>query len=229
MKGLLAVSLLVLAACSGTAIVQTARLNVPDGAFAVEGANPRSWNAPLSFGPFRTSAVSEGTTRSWLVDTGVLELAKSDQAYRMVLEGETGRTTIECHTRELVAGRSGVFVQASLGQAPLLVCGLERGEYRSVLALTRSGKGEPSLVGELRQIGGTTYDIRSLHRAVGSVLPTGEPLGFEITRDESALAVVETANRGRVWIDKDAPNREDFAAAAAALLLFREPDAGTVD
>jgi hypothetical protein len=36
------------------------------------------------------------------------------------------------------------------------------------------------------------------------------------------MAVVETVNRGRVWVDADAPNREDLAAAAAALLLFRD-------
>jgi hypothetical protein len=31
-------------------------------------------------------------------------------------------------------------------------------------------------------------------------------------------------NQGRVWIDPDAPNRDDLAAAAAALLIFKEGD-----
>ncbi|HYO78874.1 MAG TPA: hypothetical protein VE010_20600, partial [Thermoanaerobaculia bacterium] len=59
--------------------------------------------------------------------------------------------------------------------------------------------------------------------------PAGEAYGFELMRGEERVAVVETVNRGRVWIDPDAPNRDTLAATAASLLLFREPDAGDVE
>lgn len=62
-----------------------------------------------------------------------------------------------------------------------------------------------------------------MHRAARSNLPSGEPFGYEIRLDERPLAIVETINRGRVWIDSDAPDRDDLAAAAAALLLFDDP------
>lgn len=216
-----AILLLLAAACAS---VEPARIAIPPAAVNVEGANPRRWNQPLSFGAWRTSSVNEGTTRSFLVDLGMLDVGKTDQAYRMTLEGTGVPTNVECHTREIVVGSAGVFLQASLGREPILVCGFTRGQLRSVLALTRTGKPEPSLVGELRQVGGTTYDVRSVHRAAGGGLPGGEPFGYEIVRGERPFAVVETVNRGRVWIDPEAPNRDDLAAAAAALLLFRDVD-----
>ena len=211
--------LVLLAAC---ATVQPVRINIPATAVSVEGANPRTWNQPISFGGWRTASVNEGTTRSFLFDLGILDVGKTDQAYSMIVEGPGLTTNVECHMREVVAGTAGVFVQTSLGRDPLLVCGLWRRGYRTVLALTRSGKTEPSLVGELRQVGGVTYDVRSIHRAAGGGIPSGEPYGYEIVRDEQPYAIVETVNRGRVWIDPDAPNRDDLAAAAAALLLFRD-------
>lgn len=204
--------------------VQPVRIALPDPALAVEGANPRRWNQPIAFGEWRTVSVDEGTIRSFLADLDILEVGRTDQAYRMTLQGSGMPTEIECHMRELVVGRAGVFLQASLGQEPILVCGLSRGALRTVLALTRTGRPEPSLRGELRQIGGPTYDVRSVHRAAGGSLPSGEPFGFEIVRDERSFAVIETVNQGRVWIDAGAPNRDDLAAAAAALLLFRDVD-----
>lgn len=215
--------LLVFAACSS---VSTARIDVPRGAYDVQGANPRRWNQALSFGPWHTVSVDEGTTRSWLADLGVLEVAKSDQALHLAVQGSSGITNVECRTSELTAGRAGIFVQASLGNEPVLVCGLERGELHSVLALTRTGRIEPALRGELRQLGGTTYDVRSIQRASQSSIVSPEPFGFEIDRDESAMAVIETVNRGRVWIEAEAPNKDDLAAAAAVLLLWKDPGAG---
>lgn len=189
----------------------------------VQGANPRHWNQPLSFGAWHTVSVREGAARSWLVDAEVLQVAKTEQTMRLALQGSSGVTNVECHTSELTAGRAGVFVQASLGNDPVLVCGFERDGLRSVLALTRTGKVEPALRGELRQLGGTTYDIRSVQRASLSSVVSPEPFGYEIVRDETAFAVIETVNRGRVWIDPEAPNKDDLAAAAAVLLLWKDP------
>ncbi|HYC87631.1 MAG TPA: hypothetical protein VEO54_00340 [Thermoanaerobaculia bacterium] len=208
--------LLLLAACT------TARIDLPDDAYAVEGANPRRWNQPLAFGPYRTAAVNEGTTRSWLADLEVVQVGKADQGYRLTLNG----VAVECHTRELVIGRAGFFVDASLGREPLLVCGYDRGGARSVLALSRTGGAEPSLRGELREANGAAaYEVRSVHRNAGGSLPSSEPFGYEILRDGRRVAAVETINRGRVWIDPDAADRDTLAAAAASLLLFRDPDA----
>lgn len=208
--------LLLLTACA------TAQIDLPADAYGVEGANPRRWNQPLAFGPYRTTFVDEGTTRSWLADLDVVQIGKADQGYHLTLNG----VAVECHTREVVIGRAGFFVDASLGREPLLVCGYDRGGARSVLALSRTGPAEPSLRGELREAkGGPSYEVRSLHRNAGGSLPSSEPFGYEIVRDGRRVAAVETINRGRVWIEPNAPDRDTFAAAAASLLLFDDPDA----
>lgn len=202
----------------------TAKIELPDGAYDVTGANPRRWNAPLSFGEFATQSVDEGTTRSFLADLGIVQVGKTDQAYRFTINN----VRAECHTRELVIGRAGVFVDPNLGKEPLLVCGFERPSgTRSVLALARSGRAEPSLVGELRELGGPALEVRSVHRAEGAAIASGEPFGYEIISDNYRIAAVETINRGRVWIEPTVTaNRDTLAAASAALLLFRDPDAG---
>jgi hypothetical protein len=214
MKRLLPILLLLLSACA------TAQVDMPAGSFAVEGANPRHWNQPISFGEWRTESVNEGTTRSWLIDTKVIDVAKTDQAYRMVVNG----INVECHMRELTFGAAGVFVDPSVGRDPILVCGYEKPPFtRTVLALSRTGRPEPSLQGELRELGGPALQVRSIHRTRGSRLASGEPMGFEILSDNVPVAVVETINQGRVWIDPDVrANRDTLAAAAASLLLFRD-------
>jgi hypothetical protein len=207
-------SLLLLFSCA------TAQIDLPADAYDVSGSNPRRWNQPLSFGEWRTSSVNEGTTRSFLVDLDIIQAGKTDQAYRMRLND----VDVECHTREIAIGRDGFFLDPNLGREPLLVCGLDEAGGRTVLALSRTGQVEPTLRGELRGVeGGPALEVRSIHRA-GSSLPSGEPFGFEILENGRRVAAVETINRGRVWIDPNAPNRDTLAAAAAALLLFRDVD-----
>jgi hypothetical protein len=212
-------SLLLLVGCT------TAQIDLPGDAYAVEGANPRRWNQPLSFGEWRTSMVDEGTTRSFLADLDIVQVGKADQGYRMTL----GDAFVECHTREVVIGREGFFVDANLGREPLLVCGIDDAGTRSIFALSRTGKVEPAFRGELRGVsGGPSLEVRSIHR-IGSSIPSGEPFGYEILGDGRRVAAVETINRGRGWIAPDAPNRDALAATAAALLLFRDPNAGEMD
>ncbi|HEX8252256.1 MAG TPA: hypothetical protein VF846_03825 [Thermoanaerobaculia bacterium] len=202
-----------------------ARLDLPEGAYDVSGSNPRRWNAPISFGDWRTEMVNEGTRRSWLTQVGVVQVARADQGYHLALNG----VDVECHTKEFAIGAGGVFVDPTFGNAPLLVCGYDSRGERSVLTLHRTGRIEPMLRGTLRDDDGNALEVRSLHRPIGAKFPAGEAYGFELMRGEERVAVVETINRGRVWIDPAAQNRDTLAAAAASLLLFREPDAGDVD
>lgn len=212
-------ALAILLCILGTACT-TARLDLPEDAYAVQGANPRIWNRPISFGPFRTEMVDEGTRRSWLADLDVLQITKADQGYHLRVSG----VDVECHTKELLLGRSGVFVDPAFGGEPLLVCGY--GDGRAVLTLSRTGKSEPSLRGSLRMADGEAFDVRSLHRAAGGALPSLDPWGYEIAKGTSRLAAVETVNRGRVWLGPDVRDRDLLASVAASLLLFEDPRAG---
>jgi hypothetical protein len=214
---------LLLLALSLTACT-TAQIDVPEGWLPVEGANPRIWNQPISFGEWRTSSVREGAQRSLLLDAGVLQLGKTDQAYRLTLN----EVDVECHTRELVIGRGGFFIGPDAGETPLLTCGYLRGDAGAGagLLLMRTGRVEPALRGELRVIDGLRMELRSVHRAKGGSIASSEPFGYEIVHNDKVVAIVETINQGRVWIDPAAKDRDFLAAAAASLLLFRDPNAG---
>jgi hypothetical protein len=213
-------ALLLLSACT------TAHIDLPSGAMTVEGSNPRIWNRPIAFGPYRTAWVDEGTRRSWLADLNLVSFGRADQAYHLAL----GDTAIDCHTREFVIGRNGFNFDPTLGRSPLLVCGFDEAGARTTLLLSKTGRAEPSLRGEIRSVGadGPPLTVSSIHRAAGSVIGSPEPFGYEIRSGERVVGIVETVNRGRVWIDPelDRAEQDKLAAAAAALLLFRDPDAG---
>jgi hypothetical protein len=216
----LSLSLLLLSACA------TAQLDLPAGAMTVEGSNPRTWNRPIAFGPYRTAWVDEGTRRSWLAGLNLVSFGRADQAYHLAL----GETTIECHTREFVIGRKGFYIDPTLGRLPLLVCGFDQAGAQTTLLLSKTGRAEPSLRGEIRTVGGEepALAVASLHRPAGAVIGSPEPFGYEIRSGARVIGIVETVNRGRVWIDPELGQTEQdrLAAAAAALLLFRDPDAG---
>ena len=216
MRTLAILLLLVSTACT------TAQLDLPADSYSVQGSNPRRWNGPISFGPYRTEVVNEGTRRSWLADLDVLQIGRADQGYHLRLND----VAVECHTREFALGRSGVFVDPTFGTSPLLVCGYDEAGRRSVLTMSRTGRPEPSIRGQLRNSEGAALEVRSLHRPSGAAIASGEPWGYEVVRDGTRVAIVETVNRGRVWMDPASADRETLAAVAASLLLFRDPDAG---
>lgn len=219
--------LLMLVLLSGCTLAQ---LDLPEGSHAVTGANPRVWNRPIAFGPWKTATVREGLSHTWLTNVAGINVAQESQAYRFLLQGGDGGTRVQCHTNDFQIGRSGFWVDATFGTEPVLLCGLERHDAREVLALARTGRTEPALTGELRDADDENADallIRSLHRAQGARFAAVETYGYEILRAGRRVAVVETANRGRVWIDPqlEGVTREKIAGAAAALLLFTQPDA----
>ena len=227
-------TLFAVAACTlALAAFKSARVEVPTSLaaapeLAVTGHNPRTWNRPLAFGPYRTTAVHEGVEFSWSVEVFGVRGGMARQRYRLVLEGpDADAWEVECVARSIEAWRHGWSVELTRAFTPRLVCGLrertERQAYRLILGsagnqlrgvvhFAGSAAGEPPLLA-----------IRSLHRLEGSRLPLGEPAGYAIERSEAALAAVEILNRGRVWLAEglQPEERGPAAAAAAALLLYK--------
>ena len=225
MKKILAV-LLLTTGCS------LAHLEMPEHeSYNVSGANPRFWKRPISFGPWSTKTVDMGRTHSWVAGLKGVNVARVDQVYSLTLEGGAEPTRVDCHTQDFAIGRNGFWIDPTFGAEPTLLCGLERHDQRAVLVLGKTGTIEPSRTGELRDADDENAPallVRSLHRITPKHWPSPTPLGYEIVQSGRAVAIVETANRGRVWIDPqlDTATRERIAAAAAALLLHQEPDAG---
>lgn len=218
---------LVLSACAEARPRLAPEVTAAADGWPVTGANPRRWDAPLAFGPYRTGAVADGGTRGWSFEIlGLGGLAKSTRPYALRLEGPRGGLDAECHerTHEAIAP-FGVRVDASGSRGDAaLACAFRSAEDAAwALAIRATGRPVPAWAGELRSAAGRVYAIESSHALAGSPVPLGTPAAWRLAADGATPAVVEVLNAGRVWVPRDARDPDALAAAAAALLLFELP------
>lgn len=200
-------------------------------AYDVTGANPRVWGKPIAFGPWRASAVKDGTTTGWSFEVlGLGGLAKKARPYGLRLEGPAGAMDAECLQQSLEAlAPFGVTVDPDVVTGrPILACGFRPagaagGDWSNAwtLVLRATGKLQPAYEGELRNARGVSYAVRSVHALEGGAIPAGTPAGFALDRGATAAAAVEVLNAGRVLVSRRESDAFALAAASAALLLFQ--------
>lgn len=198
-------------------------------AYPVTGASPRSWGAPLAFGPWRATGVADGTTFGWSFELlGVGGLAGSRRPFTFLLSGPAGALEAECLQRSLeVLAPFGVRIDADGAQGrPVLACAFRPAGATDTaaawtLALSATGQPAPAFEGQLRDGRGVAFTVRSVHALQGSALPMGSPAGFTLGRGAGLAAAVETIDAGRVLLQRRESESFALAAAAAALLLFQ--------
>ncbi len=202
---------------------QTAQIQLaPDLAMVtpvpVQGANPRRWNAPVSFGAWATTEVREGFTWDFGYRLLGIDVAFAFQPYRLVISSGNQAIQAECITRAAALSRKDLSVDPSFGRIPALACGF-RGEGEGTLHLNTTSMNREE--GEAA-FGRSVWQIRSVHKFAGSSVMSGDPLGYEISSDGRVIAAVETMNRGRVWIDPTLSTEDQgrVAAVATAVLLY---------
>jgi hypothetical protein len=246
-----AISLAGLAAALAPALAAEARMAV-DPALAATGeplrvtaANPRRWNKPIAFGPYRTGVVRDGGTLGWSVEVLRLGAAGSKRPYAFTLEAPGGPVDAECYQKGLEGWHepSGITVdlRAAMGK-PALVCAFRpaaaeaEGGGAWILELAAAKKLTGGFVGVLRpadEAADGSLTIRSVHALQKSPIPLGSPAGFALERDGRAVAAVEVINAGRAWLPgpsatasatATAPAPSALPAALAALLLFEPPE-----
>jgi hypothetical protein len=208
----------VLSAACQTAQIQLAPDLVAVEPMTVQGANPRRWNAPISFGSWATNEVREGFTWDFGYRLLGIDASFAFQPYRLAIASGDRTVQAECVTRAAVLSRNDLSVDPSFGRIPALACGF-RGAGEGTLRLNTTAMNKEE--GEIL-FGSSRWDIRSVHRFAGSSIPSGDPLGYEISRDGRVIATVETINRGRVWMDPalSAEEQGRVAAIATAVLLY---------
>lgn len=213
---------LILATACQTAQMQVTPSLASAPAMAVEGANPRRWNAPIRFGPWSTLEAREGLTWQFGKRLLGIDARFAFQPYQFALAAGDQPLQGECITRALVLSRNGLAIEPARNEVPALACGFraaEEGTLRLRTTLRNTEQGEIAF-------GGSTWEVRSVHEIIGGKVRNGDPVGYEITDGERTLAAVETINHGRVWMSPalDEEERGKVALAATALLLY-EPAA----
>jgi hypothetical protein len=178
------------------------------------------WNRPIGFGPFQSSEVREGMNWGFSIPLLGIDASYRSQPYRLVLESPSGPIQVECVTRSMELSRSGFAVDPALGRMPVLGCGFRAGDDEWTMGLFDRTPGRRGEIG-----GENPWTIRSVLVTEGSPISSSEPLGYEILRGGEVIGAVEVINRGRVWMvpSLDPGDQQRVAAAAAALLLFRDP------
>lgn len=85
------------------------------------------------------------------------------------------------------------------------------------------GRGDAIMNGEFSD-GETVYRVEGTYQLEGTPIGLSEPAGYIIYDGPRAVAAVEVINQGAVYLERGlAPDRRDaLAAAAAALLLYRD-------
>lgn len=222
---LLPLSILSFTGCSTATMAVGPELSASAEPFVVTGANPRTWNRPLSFGPWRTVEVREGLRWGFAAPLLGMEAGFSRQPYRLVLEREDGAVVqAECVTRSITLSRSGWTVDPTFGSLPALACGFRSEATGDEWTLRLHARGT-KLTGEIGSPLETPWILRSVHTMEGSRFPNADPVGYEMVSGGSAVGAVEIVNRGRVWISPSLDGMGDarMAAAAAALLIYEPP------
>lgn len=219
------IRLLFVSICSVFAGCQSAQMRVHPALDAVaplmvEGANPRVWNAPIAFGSWQSDEVREGMTWGFGYRLAGIEARYAQQPYRLAMKSPGGLLQAECMTRAMVLARNDAQVDPTLGRLPALSCGFVGAAEGTLRLRTTATNAE---AGDVR-FGSDTWSVRSTMHFMGSPLPSGSPLGYEIVRGDTPVGAVETINAGRVWIDPALRNEEkDRVALVAAVLLLYTP------
>ncbi|HEU0224865.1 MAG TPA: hypothetical protein VFR29_05480 [Steroidobacteraceae bacterium] len=216
---------LVLAALLALPACQVAQMRVaPElerlAAVPVSGANPRRWNAPLAFGPWRAELAHEGMKWDFALPLLGLTAGYSTQPYRVVASAGGNPIQAECHARAVTLSRKDLAVDPAFGKLPAFACAFQ-GRGAGSLRLNTTAMGQEA--GTL-DYGDTRWGLRSVHRFHGSSIPSGPPLGYEVMGGDRVVAAVETINQGRVWIDPAvSPRDQERLAVAIMVLLLYDP------
>jgi hypothetical protein len=177
----------------------------------------------LRFGEWRVQGfkdsldVAQGEQGPWFPELmRHVSTSESNDAYSFRLESSQPPATVRCRARtsvtEVKSGRSSFKAIDEWLRCVLLLA--PDGSQFAILDLTGDGKGEIDFAGrrlaiEARSIGGYATSI--------------DPAGYGIKESGRDVAVAQVANGGAAWIAADAaaPDRGLYAAAVAALLLYR--------
>jgi hypothetical protein len=219
---------LILAAALALPACQVAQMQVaPElerlAAVPVSGANPRRWNAPLAFGPWRSEVAHEGMKWDFALPLLGITAGYATQPYRVLATAGGEPIQAECHARAVTLSRKGLQVDPAFGKLPAFACAF-RGRGDGTLRLHATAPGQDT--GALA-FADTQWALRSVHRFRGSSIPSGPPLGYEFEGGGRVVAAVEVINQGRVWIDPAvSPRDQERLAVAIMVLLLYDPAAG---
>ncbi len=206
-------------ALTGCAALPPARMALPEGLAALQPVDVAGLgggrSGEFSVGPQRRRFERGADQARWF---DRLETDKTDSRYTLALAGG-GSAEVGCKARQarVVAGVLDVPVR------PYGVTCLWRAGAELTLAATRHATLQER-IGSWRG-GGTTLELRSVHRVQGSALSLAAPIGYLLLAGGRPVGAVEhNGSVPRLWRpDAASPLHGPVTEAALALALLWDP------
>ncbi|MGD9782969.1 MAG: hypothetical protein AB7V14_12600 [Kiritimatiellia bacterium] len=220
---------LVLAGCTTARMAIPADLESRSDAYPCVGRGGFSLSEKFSFGPYEVFDVRRGWTHRVAWGIVFYERSQAVQRYEFALQSPSGK---------IWQGQAATGVRQEDLKDTLAGGELTVGVSRDVRFIARFGlagqtnawtlalaeeRGGVLLNGTLTG-GKAAYRIDGTRQLAGTSMPLMENAGFLIYDETRLVAAVDLLNAGSVHFDRNLPSarREPLAAAAAALLLYRD-------
>lgn len=214
---------------------QTARMAIPAGLAAEADVYPClgrggfSLAEKFAFGPYSVSDVHRGWTHRVAWGIVMYEKSRARQQYEFTLQVPSGRNwqgqvVTGVRQEDLKGTVAGGELTWGLSRDVNFVARLglagQSNAWTLLLAEERGGVVLKGLLGD----GTATYRVEGTRQLAGSSMPLMENAGFLIYAGTQLVAAVDLLNAGSVHFARGltAGQREPLAAAAAALLLYRD-------
>lgn len=221
--------LLVLAGCTTARMAVPTELEERSETHPCTGRGGFTLSEKFSFGPYEVADVKRGWTHRVAWGIAMYERSRARQQYEFALRAPSGQTwrgqaatgVRQQDLKDTVAGGE-------------LTWGLTR-EVNFVARLGREGQTDAWNLALAEERGGvllngtltdgqTAYRVEGSRQLAGTSIPLMENAGFLIYDGPHLVAAIDLVNAGSVRFDQalTSAQREPLAAAAAALLLYRD-------
>ena len=229
MRWFLLLAPLALAGCTAARLAVPPDLESRSDAYPCLGRGGFALSETFSFGPYEVADVHRGWTHRVARGIALYERARARQQYEFALRAPSGQTwrgqaatgVRRQDLKDTVAGGE-------------LTWGLTR-EVNFIARLGREGQPDAWNLALAEERGGvllngtltdghTAYRIEGSRQLAGTSIPLMENAGFLIYNGTRLVAAIDLVNAGSVRFDQalTSAQREPLAAAAAALLLYRD-------
>ncbi len=218
-----------LAGCQSARMAIPADLEARSEAFPCVGRGGFTVTERFSFGPYQVTDVHRGWTRRVTWGIVFYEHSNARQQYEFTLQAPSGKTW----HGQAATGATQEDLKTMVARGELTL-GLSRkidfvarigqpGEDQAWTLVLSEGNGRSPLKGSFSRAD-SAYHIEGSRQLAGSTIPLMENAGFLVRKGPRLVAAVDGINAGSVFLDRELSpaEREPLAAAAAALLLYRD-------
>ena len=225
-------SLLGLVACSTAKMACPPELSASAVEMIVTGRQGFGLSESFKFGPYQVMDVHRG----WRVTTawGIFGYgsSKSEQPFEFKVHNH-GKAAWQAHCAVGVRWTemelnnfmdTGGILEWGLTSHALFTSEFLQPDKEKPWKMVMKQETQDRVMDGLLGDGDIRISVKGTRKLAGSTWPLTEATGYLFYRDQDLVGAVDVLNQGAVWIEKDLPDpmRSVLAAAASALLLYRD-------